>query len=373
MLIAVFLITFICISISFFCSLVEASLYSISAGRVEELKNNGTRNGIRLHKLRQNIDQPIAAILTLNTIANSMGPALAGSLIGRAFAQNPDLATLIYSIILTIIILIFAEIIPKTLGVTFADRVAPIVSGPILVIIFITKPLVFLSSIVTRFLRRKTEDESAPSENEILAMAEMAVKAGKLRPDEGQWMTNALLLNDVTAKDLMTPRTVVYMLPADMPLSMVKANSDHWSHSRLPVIHNNNPDKVEGIIYRRTIFDHLVSEDQESLKNKTLKDLMRPAQFVPETIPASDLLNKFIESQEHLLVVTNEFGGMEGVIALEDVLEFILGVEIVDPYDKFPDMQAHARIMAQRKERRDQLAELVDDRISSSKTKGQAP
>lgn len=367
MLTAVFLITFICLSTSFFCSLVEASLYSISAGRVEELKKAGSRNGIRLHQLRQRIDEPIAAILTLNTIANSMGPALAGSLIGRYFAQNPDLATLIYSIILTIIILIFAEIIPKTLGVTFADRVAPVVSGPVLVVIFVTKPLVFLSSIVTRFLKRKTQEESAPTENEILAMAEMAVKAGKLRKDEGKWLTNALLLNDVTAKDLMTPRTVVYMLPADLPLSQVQSQSDHWSHSRLPVVHNNNPDKVEGIIYRRTIFDYIVNEGKENLENKTLRDLMRPAQFVPETIPASDLLNKFIESQEHLLVVTNEFGGMEGVISLEDVLEFILGVEIVDPYDKFPDMQAHARVMAQRKERRNQLADLVDDRISSSK------
>lgn len=347
---------------------MESSLYSISPGRVEELKNAGSKNGIRLHKLRQDIDKPIAAILTINTISNTVTPTLAGSLVGRYFASNPDVATFIYGVFLTLVILIFAEIIPKTLGVTYANRVAPALSGLIVFFMVITKPLVFLLNIITsKIVKKKTEDEAAPTENEILAMSAMAVKAGKLSKEEGQWITNSLLLNDVTAKDLMTPRTVVYMLPADLPLSMVKANSDHWSHSRLPVVHNNNPDQVEGIIYRRAIFDYLVSHDDEKKQLKSLRDLMKPAHFVPETILASDLLAKFIESQEHLLIVTNEFGGMEGVISLEDVLEFILGVEIVDPYDKFPDMQAYARLVAQRKQRRNQLADLVDDKISHSK------
>jgi CBS domain containing-hemolysin-like protein len=367
MLIAILAISLGTAILSFLCSLSEASLYSITAGKVEELRDSGSANGKRLHRLKQNIDEPIAAILTLNTIANSMGPAMAGSLIGRTFAENPDLATFIFSLGMTVIILLFSEIVPKTLGVTYADKLAPLLSLPIVTVIVCIKPLLMLTKLMTNVIKPADgEATAAPSENEILAMAKISEKAGKISSDEALWLTNALLLNDVSAKDLMTPRTVVYMLPTDLPLSMVSANSDHWSHSRLPLIHNNNPDKVEGIIYRRTVFDHLVRDDKETLAKTRLRDLMRPAVFVPETIPANELLRKFIESQEYLIIVTNEFGGMEGVISLEDVLEFILGVEIVDPYDKFPDMQAHARMMAQRKAKRHQLAELVDDRIAAS-------
>ncbi|MDX1973537.1 MAG: CNNM domain-containing protein [Candidatus Sumerlaeia bacterium] len=367
MLIAIIIISICTAMFSFFSSMAEGALYSITPGKVEELRAKGTANGLRIYKMKQNIDEPIAAILTMNTISNSLGPALAGSLIGRAFAESPDLATLIYGCLMTCFLLMFSEILPKTLGVTYADRIAPLLTIPILIIIFLMKPLLFLTRTVTSFFKPSNIDEvTAPSENEILAMAKISEKAGKISSDEALWLTNALLLNDVTAKDLMTPRTVVYMLPTDLPLSMISANSDHWSHSRLPLVHNNNPDKVEGIIYRRTVFDHLVRDDKETLAKTRLRDLMRPAVFVPETIPANELLRKFIESQEYLIVVTNEFGGMEGVISLEDVLEFMIGVEIVDPYDKYPDMQAHARMMAQRKAKRHQLAELVDDRIAAS-------
>jgi len=343
-------------------------MYAISQGKVEELRKGGSKNGQLLYELRQNVDIPIAAILTLNTIANSMGAPLAGSLVGQYFVNNPGPATIVYSIFFTLLILVFAEIVPKTLGVTYADKIAPPLAPVIKVIIFITTPFVWLSQKLTSVIRKNKESsDEAPSETEILAMVELAKNAGKLGQDEVQWATNALLLNDVSAKELMTPRTVVYMLPTDLPLSEIHQKSDHWSHSRLPLVENNDPDKVEGIVYRRDVFDQLVSLEKEELANKTLRELLRPAVFVPETIPCNELITRFISTKEHLLIVTNEFGGMEGVISLEDVMEFILGEEIVDPYDKFPDMQEYARIVAQKRMR---LAKLAETRQQSAREQG---
>ncbi len=353
MIVAIVVITIVSAGTSFLCSLMEAALYSITRAKIEELRAAGSKGGERLAKLRANVDEPIAAILTLNTIANSAGAAFAGALVGMTFTEHAAAATAVYSVFFVLLVLYVAEIVPKTLGVTHADRLAPLMSLPLLWIIRVAKPFVVTGQLITRIIRRNhmKEEHHAPSENEILAMAEMGARAGTILPDEARWAVNALRLNDVTARELMTPRTVVYMLPADMPLSEVTVRSEHWLHSRLPLVQNNNPDQVEGIVHRRDVFDRLAGKTPGDLAGQTLRDLMQPPVFAPETIRCNDLLRRFIETRQHLLIVTNEFGGMEGVISLEDVLEYILGEEIVDAHDKHADMQEYAREVARKKRR----------------------
>ncbi|MBN1477646.1 HlyC/CorC family transporter [Candidatus Sumerlaeota bacterium] len=326
---------------SFLCSLFEAALYSIPPSRVEALRSRGHPAGRRLAALRADIDRPIAAILILNTIANSAGAVLAGALVGQHFGSQ---FLGIFTAALTFAILFLSEIIPKTLGAAYAPAIAPRIAMPLSVLVTVLSPLVWLCRGVTRILRRGHGPHVA-SEEDILAMAMHGAKHGELLPEEARWVGNAMRLNDRTARDLMTPRTVVYSLPADLPLAMIEAHSAHWTHSRLPLVRDDQPDQVEGIVFRRDVFDRLASDQTEG----TLRDLMGPALFVPETMPANLLLQTFIRARQHLAVVVDEFGGMEGVVTLEDVLEELLGEEIVDEHDVHVDMQEHARREARRR------------------------
>ncbi|MDK2972025.1 MAG: magnesium and cobalt exporter, family [Candidatus Sumerlaeota bacterium] len=349
---AIFIVTALSVIFSFLCSLMEAAFYSITPSKIEEMRSGGDVRGIRLARLRLNVDEPIAAILSLNTIANTLGATLGGSLVGRYYAENGSIASAVYGLIFTVLVLYISEIVPKTLGVTYADRLAPAFSAPLLLLIRLMKPFVVSSQVLTQTIRKGgPESGGAPSEREILALAEMGARAGTLLPDEARWAINALRLNDVIARDLMTPRTVVYVLPVELPLAEVAQRSEHWTYSRLPVVRDNDPDQVEGIVHRRDVFDELVTHDDAELEGRTLKDLAQAAHFVPETLPCNELLRMFLENRQQLLIVTNEFGGMEGVISLEDILEYILGEEIVDPHDKHIDMQEVARRKAERRQK----------------------
>jgi CBS domain containing-hemolysin-like protein len=165
------------------------------------------------------------------------------------------------------------------------------------------------------------------------------LEKGRLRPQELRWVENALRLDEVRASELMTPRTVVYTLPADLPLSEVKHRSEHWTHSRLPLTEDRDPDQILGMVLRREVFDAIV-KGKPSLK---LRDLMHEIDFVPDTMRGHQLLDMFIMKKRHMVAVVDEYGGFEGVVTLEDVLECLLGSEIVDESDRHADMQQWAR------------------------------
>lgn len=350
---AILLVTLVSVLLSFLCSIMEAAFYAVPPSKIEELRAAGHPGGERLARLRANVDEPIAAILTLNTVANTLGATLGGALVARHFIEHGTLAPAIYGIAFTVIVLYFSEIVPKTLGVTYATRLAPVMAWPLELLIVVLRPFVRSSQVLTQTIRKgHMESSQAPSEREILALAEMGARAGTLLPEEARWAINALRLNDVVARDLMTPRTVVYVLPENLPLSAITQHSEHWTYSRLPIVHNNNPDQVSGIVHRRDVFDELVARDDEELAGRTLADLAQPAHFVPDSLPCNELLRIFLENRQQLLIVTNEYGGMEGVISLEDILEFLLGEEIVDPHDKHVDMQEVARKKGERRLRR---------------------
>lgn len=331
---------------SFLCSLWEASLYAVPTSRIQSLVDQGVRGSRRLLALRERIDRPISAILTFNTIANTIGASVMGTLVGKEFGET-SVMVIVFPVIFTVIILIFSEIIPKTLGVLYADAVAPRSAFAIHALIVVLKPFVLMSEyITTRMRKAESNGGESVSEAHIIAQARLGVEQGSLLPEEGIWVQNVLALNEKTAHDLMTPRTVVYVLPAEMKLSQISAHSEHWAHSRLPVCRDNQPDQVMGIVYRRDVFDALATRAEEELSGMTIADLTVEVEFIPETLRANQVLKRFLSGRQHLFIVTNEHGGLEGVITLEDVIEEILGQEIVDTHDRHADMQEYARSLA---------------------------
>lgn len=342
----ILVVTLFSCGLSFLCSLMEAALYSVPTSRAQALEKEGVKGAHLLIDLRGRIDEPISAILTFNTIANTVGASILGTLVGLNFGAE-HFMVIVWPIGFTMMILIFAEIIPKTLGVQYADAIAPKSALFIQVLIYSLWPFVKMSKYVTHRIRSASEEKKTVSEQDIIEMARIGVEEGALIPEEAIWITNALRLNEKTAHELMTPRTVVYRLPDQLPLSMVTAHSEHWTHSRLPLCKNNDPDKVVGLVYRREVFDALLRTPEEDLPKSVLAGLSHPVEFIPETMRGNEILARFLQGRTHLFIVTNEHGGMEGVITLEDVLEDLLGAEIVDHHDRHEDMQEYARRLAE--------------------------
>ncbi|MDX2175240.1 MAG: hemolysin family protein [Candidatus Sumerlaeia bacterium] len=350
---AILLVVGIASLVSFLCSLWEAALCSIPVSRIETMKERGVAGAALLSKLRAKIDEPISAILAFNTIAHTVGASVAGALVEQKYGGDSAWALAIFSALFTMHILVATEIIPKTVGVVFADRVAPASAPWIKALIFAVWPFVKLSEWITSgILKASAKQASGPTEADLLAMARIGAEQGTLSAAEAKWATNALLLDKVEVRELMTPRTVVYLLPENMPLNAVKLHASHWTHSRLPVCESSNPDAIVGVIYRREVFDQLLMKTREETEQVRLRDLMHAPAFVAESTTGDKLLERALKEREQFFVVVNEYGSMEGIITLEDLLEFLLGEEIVDPHDKHVDMREHARRVAAERRKR---------------------
>jgi len=326
---------------SFICSLFEAVLYTLTHTKIELMKSQNLFGAHKLGQLRSEIEEPIAAILTINTITHTAGSAWCGALVGIEFG-NAYVG--VFAAIFTLAILFITEIVPKSLGVKFATSIGPWIAWPLQGMIWMVWPIVQICRVLMDLLTG-AKSPSAPTEDEIMIMTRLAMQGGKLRPQELRWVENALKLDRVKADDLMTPRTVVYSLPIDLPLADVTQHSEHWVHSRIPLVDERDPEHILGLVYRREIFDALAQGKKEG----TLRDLMHEIDFVPETMRGHELLDKFIKERKHMVAVISEHGGFEGVVTLEDVLECLLGAEIVDETDKHTDMQQFARQKAQQR------------------------
>lgn len=339
--------------ISAFCSVSEAVFYSFPWSRIEKLRREGNRSGIILSKLRSNIEKPITAILTLNTVANTAGASIAGA----AWTSVYGAGSLPWFVLgFTIIILIFSEILPKTIGVEYNDKLGPILAAPINWMVLLFAPVIW----VCGFMARSVSSGSAgpkTTEEDIRAMVSLTKKSGAIKPYEALSIANILSLDDKVVDQIMTPRTVVFSLPVDMTVGEAHAKYSTWPHSRIPVYEGEDPEDVVGVIYRRSVFEALADGQHDV----TLADLMKPVRFVLDNISLDKLLVKFLESRMHLFVVLDEYGGMAGVVTLEDVMEEILGSEIVDETDQVVDMRELARIR-----RKELLVCQSEDRKTSS-------
>jgi CBS domain containing-hemolysin-like protein len=241
--------------------------------------------------------------------------------------------------------LFLSEILPKTLGVRYAAQLGPYIAWPLQAMIWLVWPIVKIGRLLVWLLGRGRQP-AIPTADEIVVMSRLAAKGGQLRAQEVRWVENALRLDEIRVYDLMTPRTVVYTLPADLPLTAVQERSEHWVHSRLPLTDDRDPDQIVGMVHRRDVFDALVRGHRQL----TLRSLMRELDFVPDTMRGHQLLDKLITEKKHMAAVIDEYGSFVGVVTLEDVLECLLGSEIVDEHDRHTDMQQWARSRAQQRQ-----------------------
>lgn len=326
----------IAVLLSFFCSVSEASLYSLRWSWIERLRADGKRAGEILYQMRMDIEKPITAILTVNTAACAAGAAVAGALAVRVLGEE---MLVYFTFLFTVAVLVLGEILPKTLGVVYARRVGPLVAQPLRIMVLLLTPVIWASGFVVKLVKPKAKGPDA-SEEDIRAMVRLTSRAGKINALEEMSITNILALDTKYVHQIMTPRTVVFSLPADMTVAQARDENPLWSHSRVPVYEEDDPEDIVGVVLRRQVFEALAN-DQHGL---TLARIMKPVQFVLDTMTLDKVLIRFIESRMHLFVVLDEYGGVGGVITLEDVLEEILGKEIVDETDQVADMRELAKL-----------------------------
>ena len=334
------IVVFTVIFTSAMCSLFEAVLYSIPISHIENLINSKRSSGSILRKLREKVDAPIIAILSLNTIANTAGAAIAGAIAAEVLGAK---RMVYFSAFFTLGILFLSEIIPKTAGVAYCRPLSIVVAWPIQILVWLFRPLVWSCGLVTKIFSGKRTQDSI-SEEELIVLAHMGKRAGVIDADEAAVIQNILSLESKSARDIMTPRTVIFSLEGSVTVEESRKDKRIFNHSRIPVFHKNFEDII-GIVHRRDIL-HAVVDGKLDIK---LDSLMKPAQFVLESTKLDKVLKDFLEHHQHMFVVIGELGGLSGVITLEDVLEEILGKEIVDEFDAVTDMRALAR------KRREQL------------------
>lgn len=353
------LILFFCLAIgvSFLCSLWEAVLLSITPPYAEIKHQQGAAIGRHLRAFKDNIDRPLAAILTLNTIAHTIGAIGVGAEATRIWADtNPLITGVVVPVVMTIAILVLSEIIPKTIGAMYWKGLAPFTVNSLLIIITLLAPFVWLSQFITGTFRG-SHAGSILSRSDFLAMAEIGAKEGVFEEQESQIITNLIKFNNVHAKDIMTPRTVVKAAPEDMTvMEYYKANQD-LRFSRIPVYQDDDKDNITGYILKDELLVHLVHDDTEV----PIRDIKREIMIISEAFPMPDLFNRFITRREHIALVRDEFGGMAGIVTTEDVVETLLGLEIVDESDRADDMQVLARKNWEKRAKAQGLIEEIPD------------
>lgn len=324
----------VALGVSFLCSLLEAVLLSLSRTHIAVLVERGEPAGKRLMRMKDNLDEPLAAILTLNTFAHTLGAAGVGA---QAAAIWGDAWVSAVSVVLTLLVLIFSEIIPKTIGAVHAKRLAPFAAITIVWLIRIFKVLVVACNWISRLFTRSGSHEPRVSREEVSNLARMAHEEGVIDQHEFAIVSNLVSLRDMSAREVMTPRRVVFTYPATQTVSETLKNGPS-KFARVPLV-GISLDEPLGVIHRRELY----LADTEGRGDQALSELARPLHAVPETASVQDVLYQFLQRHEHLFLVVDEYGGSAGIITLEDTIETILGMEIVDETDDAADMQDEAR------------------------------
>ena len=324
---------FASIVLSALCSMLEATLLSTPLTFITGLEEQGVRGAKRLKNLKQNPDRPISAILCLNTIANTVGASIVGSLVYEVYG---DAIVGVFSTIFTLMILVFSEIIPKTIGTSYWRSLALPASSIINAMIFIAFPLVWTLEHLTRLISARSNQVSV-SREDISAMVSVATEEEVIEKDEKKMIQNLLKLDELTAHEIMTPSAVVEM--AECGMSIREFYDSDLSHSRIPVYDEENDEYVIGYVLRQEILEKM-AEDKFSTK---LIDITRPIMSFTEETSVSDIWEKMLEKKEHISVILDEYGSLRGIVTLEDVIETMLGHEIVDEKDEVVDMQEYAK------------------------------
>ncbi|QKF83459.1 CNNM domain-containing protein [Halarcobacter ebronensis] len=327
----------IAVGISFLCSILEAVLLSITASYIELTKESNMKLGLLMESQKKNIDFSIAAILTLNTFAHTLGAAGVGAEAALMFGEE---YMFYISAVLTILILVFSEIIPKTIGAFYWKNLANFSTRVIKFLIIITYPLLIILNRITIFIAPKRT--KSITKEEIIATANIAEEEGLLREKESLIIENLFQLRETKVSDILTPRSVMFAIKEEELLKGLRGEihldmEKFKEYSRVPV-YGDNIDDIKGLVISKELFYEMIENKFED-KSKIIKNVS----VVNENIPISKLLDMFLAKKEHLFVVSDNYGQTEGVVTLEDAVETLLGMEIVDELDSNVDMREVAK------------------------------
>jgi len=339
MLTTLIIFALLAVVVSFLCSLWESVLLSITPSYALVQVEEGTGIGRQIQSFKDNIDRPLAAILTLNTVAHTVGAIGVGEQATTLWSEsNPLITGVLVPAVMTLAILILSEIIPKTLGANYWKELTPFTTTSLVLLLKILAPLVWMTQLITGMLS-KDKSGSVLSRTEFMAMADAGAKEGVFDEGETEIIKNLLRFRSVKIRDIMTPRLVTRTAPASMTVAEFHQKHPEIGFTRIPLHSDDHPEDIVGYVRR----DEILRDVADGNGDQRLDAFLREILTVPEELPITNLFNNLIEKREHIALVAGEFGGVSGVVTLEDIIETMLGLEIVDELDDHVDMQARAR------------------------------
>ena len=325
------------------CSILEAVLLSITPSFVRQKLAEGSSTGTLLQRYKEDIDKPLSAILTLNTIAHTVGAIGVGAVAGEALGTGPISESIpiswesVVATVMTLAILILSEIIPKTIGANNWKSLSGFTVQTLRVLLFILAPLVWVSQLITKTFK-KEKNKSVLSRADFAAFARQSASDGALNKEESKIINNLLSFEKMTVRDIMTPRTVAFMAQKDMTVQEFADSSSAKTFSRVPV-YGKDKDDILGVVLKDDILRSIIEKGTDT----PIESLMLDANFVGQDMSLPELFNALTNRKQHLSVVRDEFGSVVGLVTMEDLFETLLGKEIVDESDKVIDLQEYAR------------------------------
>lgn len=324
-----FLYVLLAIGVSFICSVLEACLLSITPSYLAQLRQQEHPSAQSLTDLKQDVDRPLASILTLNTIAHTIGAASAGAQAALVFGNQ---WVGVFSGVLTLGILLFSEIIPKTIGATYWRQLAPITAKLLHGMVWALTPFVWFSEQITK---RLSQGHQAPKmRDEMSAMAMLAQESGEFADGESKMMNNLLAIKDIPVTQVMTPRTVLFRVKAQHSINSFLRNHRECPFSR-PLVYSESKDNIIGFVHRLELFKRQARGEGD----KQLGSVIRPVHVVLNTFSLLKVFEQLITQHHQLTLVVDEYGSVQGLVTLEDIFEYLLGEEIIDEADHTTDMQ----------------------------------
>ena len=338
------LLTYVLVALgfSFLCSIAEAVILSVNTPYITLLTQDGKPSGAVLVRMKREINSTLAAILTLNTIAHTVGAVGAGAQAAQVFGNAWVGVT---SAVLTLLILVFSEIIPKTLGAYYWKQLAPATAYVLQVIVWLLWPFVKMAELITRGLSRG-QVRTGFNRDELAAMADISAGEGLLKREETRIIKNLMRLRDSKVTEVMTPRTVIFSLPEDLRVEEFFWKYESQRFSRIP-IYADAPEHLVGFV----LSSDLLLAQARGNTDTPLANYRRELYALPASVSPSQSFDALLEKRAHLMIVVDEYGSTIGLVTLEDVLETLLGLEIVDESDQTTDMQAYARRLWRRRAR----------------------
>lgn len=346
-----FFYLFLALFVSFLCSIMESVLLSTPVSFLIVKHERGNAWAEEFLDLKNNIDKPLSAILSLNTVAHTIGAAGVGAQATFVFGE---VYFGLVSAILTVLILVISEIIPKTIGAIYWKSLSRVSANIMKGMIIVAYPLVVMSAFITKVISKNSPDQTT-SREEIAVLAEIGADEGVFSNKEHKIIQNILRLKNVKAREIMTPRVVVSIADEEQLMSDFFKNKDILKFSRIP-IYSENEENITGYIFTQEVFEKL-AEDKHEMR---LKDIKREILVVPNSIVIFTLWENLLEEKEHIALILDEYGGLDGIVTMEDIIETLLGLEIVDEKDTIADMQKYARDRWKKRQAKYKMLEKLD-------------